>query len=140
MSEPALKCENNAIFKQSYILKLFIAFKMVHLCCFGLRGHLDFPDFLKQSFRFNIDHGWYGRNLTLGTVGNSTKDADRLPNRGALSNIYDHLRHTVSTFGFPSYVNSAPLWPDGLIIYLKIWPFTTMEIFPNSISFAKVGF
>ena len=27
MSEPALKCENNASFKQIYTLKLFIAFK-----------------------------------------------------------------------------------------------------------------
>ena len=28
MSEPALKCENNACFKQIYPLKLFIAFKV----------------------------------------------------------------------------------------------------------------
>ena len=28
VSEPALKCENNAIFEQNYTLKLFIAFKM----------------------------------------------------------------------------------------------------------------
>ena len=28
MSDPALKCENNAIFKQMYTVKLFIAFKM----------------------------------------------------------------------------------------------------------------
>ena len=28
MSESAQKCENNAIFKQSYTMKLFIAFKM----------------------------------------------------------------------------------------------------------------
>ena len=27
MSEPAQKCENNAIFKQNYAQKLFIAFK-----------------------------------------------------------------------------------------------------------------
>ena len=27
MHEPAQKCENNAIFKQNYSLKLFIAFK-----------------------------------------------------------------------------------------------------------------
>ena len=28
MSEPALICENNTIFKQNYAQKLFIAFKM----------------------------------------------------------------------------------------------------------------
>ena len=48
MSEPALKCENNAIFKQNYALKLFIAFKMAYSFCFGLRGNLDFPDFLQK--------------------------------------------------------------------------------------------
>ena len=31
MSEPALKCENNASFKQIDTLKLFIAFKMAYL-------------------------------------------------------------------------------------------------------------
>ena len=36
MSKPALKCENNAIFKQNYAQKLFIAFKMAYSCCFGL--------------------------------------------------------------------------------------------------------
>ena len=51
MSEPALKCENNAIFKQNYTLELFIALKMAYCCCLGLRGNLDFPDFLKKSFR-----------------------------------------------------------------------------------------
>ena len=30
MSEPALKCENNAILKQNYAQKLFIAFKMAY--------------------------------------------------------------------------------------------------------------
>ena len=33
MSEPALKCENNAaFFKQIYALKLFIVFKMAYSC------------------------------------------------------------------------------------------------------------
>ena len=31
MSEHALKCENNASFKQIYTIKLFIAFKMAYL-------------------------------------------------------------------------------------------------------------
>ena len=30
MSEPTLKCENNAIFNLSYTLKLLIAFKMAY--------------------------------------------------------------------------------------------------------------
>ena len=46
MSEPAQKCENLAIFKQNYTLELFIAYG----CCLGLRGNLDFPDFLPKSF------------------------------------------------------------------------------------------
>ena len=50
ISEPALKCENNAIFKQSYTMKLLIAFKMTWSCCFGWRGNLDFPDFLQKFF------------------------------------------------------------------------------------------
>ena len=51
MSEPALKCENNASFKQIYTLKLFIAFKMGYSCCFLLGGNLDFPEFLQKSFK-----------------------------------------------------------------------------------------
>ena len=51
MSEPAQKCENFAIFKQNYTLELFIALKMAYCCCLGLRGNIDFPDFLqKKSF------------------------------------------------------------------------------------------
>ena len=50
MSEPALKCEKNAIFKQNYTLELFIALKIASSCCFGLRGNLHFPDFLQKSF------------------------------------------------------------------------------------------
>ena len=37
MCEPALKCENNAIFKQNYTQKLFIALKKAYSCSFGLR-------------------------------------------------------------------------------------------------------
>ena len=48
MSEPTLKCENNAIFKLNYAQKLFIALKMAYSFCFGLRGNLDFPDFLQK--------------------------------------------------------------------------------------------
>ena len=55
MSEPALKCENNAIFKQNYTLELFIALKMAFLCCLGLRGNLDFPDF-QQKKCYNINY------------------------------------------------------------------------------------
>ena len=54
MSEPALKYENNASFKQIDTLKLFIAFKMAYSCHFGLRGNLDFPDFLQKKF-YNIN-------------------------------------------------------------------------------------
>ena len=50
MTEPALKCENNPIFKQSYIQKLFISFKISYACCLGFRGNLEFPDFLQKCF------------------------------------------------------------------------------------------
>ena len=49
MYEPAQKCENNAIFKQNYTLKLFIVFKMTYSCCFRLEGNLDFTDFLQKN-------------------------------------------------------------------------------------------
>ena len=55
MSEPALKCENNASFKQINTLKLFIAFKMAYSCCFSLGGNLDFLDFLQKKF-YNINY------------------------------------------------------------------------------------
>ena len=58
MSQPALKCENNAIFKQNYTLELFIALKMAYCCCLGLRGNLDFPDFPQKKF-YNIN-SWKG--------------------------------------------------------------------------------
>ena len=50
MTECALKYEKNAIFKDNFTLKLFITFKMAYSCCFGLRGNLDFPDYLQKSF------------------------------------------------------------------------------------------
>ena len=34
MFEPTQKCENNAISKQNYTIKLFIAVKMTYSCCF----------------------------------------------------------------------------------------------------------
>ena len=37
-------------FNQNYAQKLFIAFKMAYSCCFGLRGNLDFRDFLQKKF------------------------------------------------------------------------------------------
>ena len=54
MSEPAQKYENYAIFKQNYTPELLIALKMVYSCIFGLRGNLDFPDFLQKKF-YNIN-------------------------------------------------------------------------------------
>ena len=35
MFEPTQKCENNAISKQNYTFKLFIAAKMTYSCCFS---------------------------------------------------------------------------------------------------------
>ena len=40
----------HTIFKQSYTLKLFVAFKIAYSYCFGLRGNLDFAEFLQKSF------------------------------------------------------------------------------------------
>ena len=40
----------NAVFKQSYTLKLFITFKLASSCCFSIGENLDFPEFLKKSF------------------------------------------------------------------------------------------
>ena len=50
MFEPALNCENNAIFKQNFTFELFIAFKITYYCCFSSGGNLDFPEFLQKSF------------------------------------------------------------------------------------------
>ena len=50
MSEPAQKCENQAIFKQNYTLEHFIALEMVYYCSFSLGGNLDFLDFLQKKF------------------------------------------------------------------------------------------
>ena len=55
MSKLALKCVNNAIFKQIFTLKLLIAFKMAYSCCFSQRGKLDFLDFLQKKL-YNIDY------------------------------------------------------------------------------------
>ena len=45
MFEPVQKCENNAISKQNYTLKLFIAVKMTYCCCLSLEGNLKFSIF-----------------------------------------------------------------------------------------------
>ena len=55
MSEPALKCENKAIFKQIYTQKLFTSFKMPYSRYFGFRGNLEFPDFIQKKF-YNINY------------------------------------------------------------------------------------
>ena len=55
MPEPALRCLNNAIFKQNYNLELLIALKMAYSCCLGLRGNLDFPYFFQKKF-YNINY------------------------------------------------------------------------------------
>ena len=55
MSKLALKCVNNAIFKQIYTLKLLIAFKMAYSCCFSSGGNLDFLEFLQKKF-YNINY------------------------------------------------------------------------------------
>ena len=55
MYDPAQKCENYAIFKQNYTLELFISLKMAICCCFGLRGNLEFTDFLQKKF-YNINY------------------------------------------------------------------------------------
>ena len=51
MSEPALKFENNAIFKQNYTLEMFIALKML---LFGLKGKSRFSIFPPKKF-YNIN-------------------------------------------------------------------------------------
>ena len=50
MSEPALKCENNAILKQCNTLKLFFAFIIAYSCCFCIEENLDFRISPKYSF------------------------------------------------------------------------------------------
>ena len=35
--------------------KLSISFKISHSCCFGLRGNLEFTDFLQKKF-YNINY------------------------------------------------------------------------------------
>ena len=54
MYERALKCENNAIFKQTYSLELFIAFKMANSCCFSVGENLYFLDFLKKVLKHRL--------------------------------------------------------------------------------------
>ena len=55
MSEPTLKSEHYAIFKQNYAPKLLIYFKMAYSCCFSLGKFLDFLDFLQKKF-YSIDY------------------------------------------------------------------------------------
>ena len=55
MSEPALKCDNIASFKQICTLKFLIALKIAFSCCFSLGGNLDFPEFLHKKF-YNINY------------------------------------------------------------------------------------
>ena len=72
MSDHAQKCENNAVFKQSYTLKLFIAFKMVYSYCFSSGWNIDFPEknvfFQKKlltsttGLDFCLDPRWHSRD------------------------------------------------------------------------------
>ena len=58
MSEPALKCQDKASFKQIYTQKLLIAYKMPCSCCFSFRGNLDFPEFLQKKI-YNINYSLF---------------------------------------------------------------------------------
>ena len=49
------KMSKQCYFKQNNALELFISLKMAISCCFGLRGNLDFPDFLQIKF-YNINY------------------------------------------------------------------------------------
>ena len=53
MFESVQKCENNAISKQSYTLKIFIVVKMI--CFSSLGENQDFLDFLQKKF-YNIHY------------------------------------------------------------------------------------
>ena len=56
----------HAIFKQSYTLKLFVAFKIAYSYCFGLRGNLDFAEFLQKSFitsTTGMAHFWKSKTV-----------------------------------------------------------------------------
>ena len=68
MSKPALKCENNAIFKQIVTLKLFIAFKMAHSCYFSFVGDLDFREFLQKSFKTSTTEYNFPRNSQVSKI------------------------------------------------------------------------
>ena len=70
MSEPTQICENYAIFKQNYTLELFIDRKMAYLCCLGLMGNLDFPDFLQNSF-ITSTTDWYFPSVYLSNSNNT---------------------------------------------------------------------
>ena len=54
MFETAQQCQDNAIFKQNYSLKLFITFKMACSCCFSI-GESRFSRFPPKKF-YNIDY------------------------------------------------------------------------------------
>ena len=55
MSEPAQKCDRNAILKQNYTLKLFAAFKMAIFLLFRFRGKSRFSRFPPKKF-YNINY------------------------------------------------------------------------------------
>ena len=72
MSEPGLKCEYNASFKQIFTLKLFIAFEMVYSCCFSFGGNQDFPEFLQKKF-YNINYWSVILCIWIGSLKSLTK-------------------------------------------------------------------
>ena len=49
MSEPALKCENNAIFKQNYVQKLFY-FSNILILLFALEGQSTISRFSPKNY------------------------------------------------------------------------------------------
>ena len=64
MSEHAQKCENYAIIKQNSTPELLIDLKMAYSCIFGLRGNLNFPDFLQKKF-YNINYRNMEKNIDI---------------------------------------------------------------------------
>ena len=53
MSEPTVKCENNA--GKTILKKLFHSLKISYFCSFGYRGNLEFLEFLQKKF-YNINY------------------------------------------------------------------------------------
>ena len=124
MSEPALKCEKNAIFKQIYTLKQLIAFKMAYCCFFSLGEIKIFQISPKKSFLHRLQKRVYPEKKEVFSI---------------FEKRFDLNKRTNDLITCDRMLNSVTRWLDYLSIFIHLKISRIMsQICQNWLAFCQI--